>query len=383
MKKLLLVSAAIAISAGSFAQSSFKNDHITFSPSMQAKSATISNNIDMDDVAGKSTATSDTAYDFLTLAMQKQIFDSSAFYVLGSLPADSGAFFGPNSSGFNAFAEWFNPGTYLPDTTMQIVGAVSRWGGTVQPNSLKTISYKMWTINALTNTASDSDNFISETPGVATFTQIDSITNLMMDTALTIEWFVTAQPVTGPFYMGYEPNFLFAPALGDTIGLYSTRNGYSWFHGVVDTIINNGGGDMDTVYFAQTCYRQGVNWNDVWVNNIASVNLSIMPIYRYEGGNVFPAEVANVGTKLAVYGNYPNPANDQININFGLANASEVKVQIMDITGRTLSTTTFGKMKAGANTVSVSTSGLAAGNYVYMISSNNGGAIAAQFTVAK
>lgn len=383
MKKLLLVSAAIAISAGSFAQSSFNNDNITFSPSTQAKTATISNKIDMDAVANKSTATSDTAYDFLPLAFQLQIFDTAAYYVLGSLPADSGAFFGPNTSGFNAFAEWFNPGVFLADTTVEIVGAVSRWGGTVQPGSLKTISYKMWTVDALATTASDSDNFISETPGLPTFTQIANVTDLMMDTAFTFEWFATAQPVTGPFWMGYEPNFTFAPTLGDTIGLYSSRNGYSWFHGVIDTIIDNGGGDMDTVYFAQTCYREGITWNDVWVNNIASVNLSIMPIYRFEGGNVFPSDVANVASKLAVYGNYPNPANDMTNINFGLANASEVKVQIMDVTGRTISTTNYGKMNAGANTVTVNTAALASGTYVYMITSNNGGAVAAQFTVAK
>lgn len=383
MKKLLLFSAAIAMSAVSFAQSSFKNDNITFTPSAQSKTSIITSNIDMDAVVAKSTG-ADTFYDLLSNAMQLQVFDTAAYYVLGSLPADSGAFFGPNSNGFDGFAEWFSRGSnFGSDTTMKVIAAITRWGGNVQPNSTKSIAMTMWGINTTTYTQVDSDNFISETPGTVMYTQNVNLTSLYMDTALTVTLFTTPQTVNNAFWMGYTPNFPFAPAGGDTVGLYSSRNGYSWFHGAIDTQINNGGGDIDTVYLAQTCFRQGGNWQDVWVSNVASVNLSILPVYTFSGSNVWNSSVASVNGQVELFNNFPNPATNETNINMSLATATNVQITIMDMAGRKISTQDHGKLSSGKHTLPVSTANLANGNYIYMISTSNGGAVAAQFTVAK
>jgi hypothetical protein len=242
----------------------------------------------------------------------------------------------------------------------------------------------MWGINSLTYTQVDSDNFISETPSlVATYTQNVDITDLYMDTALTVTLLTSPQTVTGPFYMGYTPNFPFAPAGGDTIGLYSSRNGYSWYHGFIDTVINNVGGDKDTVYLAQTCFRQAGAWQDVWVSNIASVNLSILPVYTFSGTNVWNSSVASVNRQVELFNNFPNPATNETNINMSLASATNVQITIMDMAGRKISTQDHGKLSSGKHTLSISTANLATGNYIYMISTSNGGAVAAQFSVVK
>ncbi len=68
---------------------------------------------------------------------------------------------------------------------------------------------------------------------------------------------------------------------------------------------------------------------------------------------------------------YPNPATDNVSIDYTLANASDVNVVLTDLAGKTISTVNT-TANAGANTVSFDTNALTAGVYNVIISTENG-----------
>ena len=61
-------------------------------------------------------------------------------------------------------------------------------------------------------------------------------------------------------------------------------------------------------------------------------------------GNDQDSEIPNV-TKL--YGNFPNPFNPVTTISFGLAQSSEVKIEVFNILGQTVDTIVNERMDAG------------------------------------
>ncbi|NIT36430.1 MAG: T9SS type A sorting domain-containing protein [candidate division Zixibacteria bacterium] len=65
--------------------------------------------------------------------------------------------------------------------------------------------------------------------------------------------------------------------------------------------------------------------------------------------------------------NYPNPARGTTTITFALAQASEVKLEVFDVSGRKVATLAEGPRAAGDNEASLDTRNLAAGVYVYRL----------------
>ncbi len=79
---------------------------------------------------------------------------------------------------------------------------------------------------------------------------------------------------------------------------------------------------------------------------------------------------------------YPNPATDNATLSFSLGEASNVHVKLLDVAGREVADVVNKEMNSGAQTVNISTTGLAAGEYLVYIETA-GGAAMARLTVAK
>jgi hypothetical protein len=378
MKKLLLFSAAIAMSATSFAQSNLSagnsNKNYTHGKKQISRETTVISK-GQTNPYGKSTAYTDTSV-ILSGYQFTQAFVNPVYYNLVS--ADSGAYFGTNILNRNAYGEWFVPYSYGSDTTLEVIGVLSLWGGTVQPNSTKTINYKIWEVDTTTQTTLAPNVYLVETPGNALYTQSAPITSLTLDTDVTVEYFTAAQVMSEPFYVGYDMTYDFNTLNGDTIGLYATPVDSGWFHGYVEYDTTMSG--VDTLLYAQSVFREGTTWGDVFFNDGNNINMSIAPIFHL---NVTTNVHGVTKKSLTLFGSYPNPATNGMNIKLSLDKATDVTVKIMDVTGRILNTINENKMTAGEHVIPVQTAHLPAGNYVYLVTTGTGAALASQFTVVK
>ncbi len=379
MKNLLLFSAAIAMSATSFAQSSNlstgntgKNYHQGKKP-LSTESTIISKG--SSNSLGKSTAYADTSV-LLTTTQFNRAFPNSVYYNLVS--ADSGAYFGTNILNRDAYAEWFNPYSFGADTTLEVIGALSRWGGTVQPNSTKSINYKIWSLDETTQTEVGTNVYLVETPGNVLYNQSAAVTSLTMDTNYTVAYFTAPQPMSAPFYLGYDITYNFNSLNGDTIGLYSSSIDSGWYHGFVEYDTTMSG--VDTLLYAQSVFREGGTWGDAYFSDGNDLNMSIAPIFHL---NV-TTNVHGVSKKaLTLFGAYPNPATDNTNIKLSLDKTADVTVQLMDVTGKILNTVKQSNLATGEHIIPLQTSGLPSGNYIYLVTTSNGAALASQLTVIK
>lgn len=78
-------------------------------------------------------------------------------------------------------------------------------------------------------------------------------------------------------------------------------------------------------------------------------------------------EKESLPNRVSLYQNYPNPFNPTTNIQFELAESSEVNLQVFDLTGRKVATLVNGKQSAGQQTVQFDASALASGVYIYKL----------------
>lgn len=69
---------------------------------------------------------------------------------------------------------------------------------------------------------------------------------------------------------------------------------------------------------------------------------------------------------------FPNPATDKVNIDFNLKNASDVAVEVTDITGKVVETLSLTNASVGANTAELNVSNYATGIYSVVVKSNDG-----------
>jgi hypothetical protein len=88
-------------------------------------------------------------------------------------------------------------------------------------------------------------------------------------------------------------------------------------------------------------------------------------------------EAGGVVKEYSLAQNYPNPFNPETSISFALANDSNVKLSVYDITGRKVKELLNGKKSKGAYTVNFNASGIASGVYFYRMEAKelNGNAV--------
>lgn len=69
---------------------------------------------------------------------------------------------------------------------------------------------------------------------------------------------------------------------------------------------------------------------------------------------------------------FPNPAKDQTMLSFNLTEAGNVKVTVMDYTGKVVSVVADKDMNIGVKNINISTKDIARGSYIVLISTENG-----------
>lgn len=118
----------------------------------------------------------------------------------------------------------------------------------------------------------------------------------------------------------------------------------------------------------QTCFLYGdlgtggVAW--YFTNSTPMVRMNFDPILNVEAPSSMEANVSL----------FPNPANEETNVNFTLENASDVEVVVTDLSGKAVYTVSMNNVAAGEHTVVVPTEALS--NGVYVVNYTAGNAIA-------
>lgn len=389
MKKFLLFVATAFVTNATFAQSSLQLNSGNINPCLHNVSGRTSEEVATAknySPLAKSTGLSDTLYRASNAQLDSLFNPGGKLYYMGAtLPYDSGYIFGTNPMAFSGFAGWYR-GQYQPDTTLKILGVIALFGGNYNSATTKTINFKIWGVDTASITVSTTrkvrdlpktTNVMGQmsrsikTIGIGPGSVTDTIKDYYFPTAIS--------NVNTNFYAGYDINYNWAQLAGDTIGVYSTGIGSGWGSGFYYV------SGPDTIIYAQTAIYDGTTWKDALVSyGLNSINISIVPIFQYSGAGFWPSEVGGISrNNLTYWGHYPNPSTDKVNIKFALENGTSVSLLVRDITGKTVISVPATKYEKGEHIINFETAQLPAGNYVYMIQTKEGDAMAAQVTVVK
>lgn len=219
------------------------------------------------------------------------------------------------------------------------------------------VSAKIYGENATTKAPSTQIG-TTATKALSSFTGSDAIT------------FGTPVALTaGNFFASIE-----SPAIGgagmDTLAILSTVQGCS----STDS--------LSWLYSTVTPASAGAALGAGWASNVAGVaadNLDYL---------IFPVVSITSGLNSISKGNltllaaFPNPANNEITINFGLNQSSKVEIEILDVTGKIVNTIKLDNLEAGNHSSKVNTSNLNAGVYMYSVKSDNA-KMFSKFTITK
>jgi hypothetical protein len=204
----------------------------------------------------------------------------------------------------------------------------------------------------------------------------------------TIKTFMFATPtaaLSGPFFAGYTIDYAYNTLNGDTIALAASTNGHRNPADYSLNYVRNADGDTvatQTILNVQnaTQWSDG-NWYDNYTQNDSIANnLAVYPIV-YIGS---PTEAGSISrNNLTFFGSYPNPAVSNINIQYALSAPASVTIDIVGLNGAIVKSQQEDIQATGKHIATISTSGLAAGDYLYIIHTSNGDGLASKLTVIK
>lgn len=347
MKKVLLFTIAAATGISSFAK-----DH-NYSSIQKVNPR----------VAAKGTAIGDT------LVLANDIHDTISYYHYTTGAA--GAVFGLNSIGTDAYAERydFNP----QDSSMAVIGVVTQFHGDVNPNTTKTVKMMIWAQGAPSGT---SPILFNGLPGAA----IDSTTAVSIlnigattDSTKYFPLLSVTGDLTDSFFCGYKINYSPTALDGDTIGLWSSQDGER----TAGTFTISG---PDTTYNVKNALHLSGQWGDIFRFTGLKIDLAIFPVVAINT----PVSVHGVTKNdLTLFGTYPNPATTNTNVKFSLNKSADVTIQLMDMSGRTISQKVLNNLGTGEHAIPVETSGLAAGNYIVLLHTSAGDGIGCKLVISK
>jgi len=313
-------------------------------------------------------------------------------YSAGMNDGDDGSGANPAMQVMGA-AEAYTP-TYDATKSYKIIGMVSVWSGSMNTVGAETLTYKVWSVNdthagAYPVTGSDS---IAGFPGTVLTSTPDNFAHISANlnnahgpllkgsVKKTFTAFATAAEVNTPFFVGFtfDNTYTFGtPA--DTIGvaeIQTPAGSFAPYPGHDDYFINEG---TYKLYQSRNCVLSNGAWIDLYWQYGLPEFLAMYPIVELDALSV--GGVTKGG--LTFSGTYPNPAVNNTNIKFSLTKNADVTVEIMDMSGRVLNTIQQKSLGNGEHTIQVSTANMAAGNYLYSVTTSNGDAIGSKLTVIK
>jgi hypothetical protein len=329
----------------------------------------------------------------------RNISDTAALviYTMGSTN-DSGYLTGTNYLLDQGFAEHY----YVNgnDSSLMVLGVFAQFGGQVSDTCTESVSFHIWDQSpAVAVTAGIVYNgFPSDilaTQG-APFTQLGI--GATIDT-MKLFLFPSPTPIWSSFFAGYTINGNYTFSKSNNIGLASTADsavGHDFLVQVniqtyPDSFFYSGDTSVLTIdsvtdttenvfiNVRNATMQSDYNWYDNLTQNDSLRNhLAIYPLVAIND----PTGLKSV-TKdnLTFFGNYPNPAVAYTNIKFSLLKPDNVTILIMDNAGRIVNTIAQAKVEAGVHLVTVNTSSMPAGDYIYLIRTTSGDGMAGKMTV--
>lgn len=302
-------------------------------------------------------------------------------YYLGA-NSDSGLLNGTNYYNDQSFAERFNFNG--ADSAMQVIGLYAQFTGKVNIASTKTVTFKLWD--------EGEQRLVSSTMAYNGFPNrvINSldvpVTLLGIGSTPTLNKYMFANPSMrwGNFFVGYTMNYDFSALNGDTIAIASSRDGQRKgnVYSLSINISDYGDTSVMKIFNVQNATQTlDGTWIDNYTQNDSLLNnLAIYPIVVINA----PTSVKGITKKdLTLFGAFPNPASNAVNVKFELAKEADVNVQIMDMSDRMVKTTTKNNIGAGAHTMQLDLSDLPNGSYIYLIKTSLGDGIAGKIEVFK
>ncbi|MBP8033924.1 MAG: T9SS type A sorting domain-containing protein [Bacteroidia bacterium] len=198
--------------------------------------------------------------------------------------------------------------------------------------------------------------------------QIGTTATKVLSSFTGLDVFTFGTPVAlsaGNFFASIE-----SPAIGgagmDTLAILSTNVGCS------------SADSLSWIYTSSASPFVPNEWSSMEVALGGNLDLLIFPVIDITTGINNSISKGNL-TLLAAF---PNPANNEIAINFSLNQSSKVEIEIYDVTGKMVNTTKLDNLEAGNHTSKVNTSNLNAGVYMYSVKSDNA-KMFSKFTIAK
>lgn len=209
-----------------------------------------------------------------------------------------------------------------------------------------------------------SENAVTKAPN----TQIGSTATMMLNMLTTSGYndFVFGTPVpvsAGNFFAAIESP-LIGGATMDTLAIASSVFGCS---------------STDSLAWSYTTYNPAAiapKWNSVKQSG-QKLDLAIFPVLNITTG-------LNTVSKgdLTLSAAYPNPASNQVSINYSLSQSGKVQIDIYDVTGKLVNTTKFDNLESGSHISNLDISNLNSGVYMYSIQSNSA-KMFSKFTITK
>ncbi|HXS38315.1 MAG TPA: T9SS type A sorting domain-containing protein [Flavipsychrobacter sp.] len=311
-------------------------------------------------------------------------------YVDNVYPLDSGYYLGMNAYNYRGCAESYGV-SVTADTSVSIDGALSIWRGNYNFGTKQTLNIQVWGLDTVATEGLDSASFLTGFPSSSQVlaSQTVSIANLginkvpvldsIYEDSVNVTMFSSPAVTQGPFFLGYEISYNWAAVNGDTITLRSTPiNSATGSHKNYFYVNASG----DTIYHVRNAVEvYPGTWVDPYWNGYLNVDLSIVPII-HKFNNI---EGVRSITKndLTFFGNYPNPATTSTNIKFSLNHKTDVKVMVMDMNGRVLNTIIQPALTSGEHVITLPTTNMPVGTYIFMISTGEGDAMAEKLDVIK
>ncbi len=287
---------------------------------------------------------------------------------------DSGYLFGTGTFGLTNFAERYSP-TSGNNDRMQVLGIRAAFLGNAGSPSVLSADFNVWSEGAPDTVAAHTIN--SGMPDAVLKTMSVPFSGIGFDMWKNY-WFPTPTAwLTDRFFVGIKLSpYTYATIGQDTLSMLLTDNRISASYAMVgaDSIINN-----------ESVLGLGTNWLDLANDVNITANFYLFPIVNAERDSLHIVSVPG-GLKSKNFtfaGNYPNPAVNYTNVVFEVANTTNVTITVTDMAGRTIKTVKNENLAAGKHSVRLETSDLAAGEYVYMVNTTEGGGIASKIVVIK
>lgn len=211
-----------------------------------------------------------------------------------------------------------------------------------------------------------SENATTKAPNAQVGASATKVLNTFTNGGLNLISFASPISVTaGNFFTAIE-----VPTIGgtgnDTLSIFSTVAGCS----TTDS--------LSWIYENYSNPAVPTGWSSVKTSTGSNLDYLIFAVVDIPSGINNSISKGNLTLSAA----YPNPATNNVSINFGLSTTSNIEIEIYDVTGKLINTSKLDNLQAGNHVHSINTSELSSGVYMYSVKTNTA-KMFSKFTVSK